>query len=219
MNKMSLSFTGLERLEGGQQGIEGFFGNRPTPSTSVSPRKPDPPVKRQRTSSPIERITHPSEKTSSRGVVDTQKRPRLPTLHTGSNSGSKTKTDFFSNSNSHSIKKNGESSTRLPIVAPSEEDEVIEIIESDIPPTDSTGQWACPKCGFRTDQGVDPSQQKDQRQEHEDFHFAQDLQDAGSSPVRSKTVSGIGTTTTTKKKKKAEGIKAFFTPKPTVKKE
>jgi DNA polymerase eta len=217
MNKMSLSFTGLERLEGGQQGIEGFFGNKPTPSTSVSPRKPDPPVKRQRTSSPIERITQPSEKTTSRGITDTQKRPRLPTLHAGSSSGSKTKTDFFTNSNS--IKKNGESSTRPPFVAPSEDDEVIEIIESDIPPSNDTGQWACPKCGFRTDQGVDQSQQKDQRQEHEDFHFAQDLQDAGSSPVRTKTASGIGTTTTTKKKKKVEGIKAFFAPKSAVKKE
>lgn len=211
---MSLSFTGLEKLEGGQQGIEGFFGNKPPAlaGTSSSPRKPDHSAKRQRTSSPIEHINQPAEAAILRGAADTQKRPRLPTLHTGS----KAKTDFFSNP---TIKKNGESSTQ-PIVA-SGEDEVIEIIESDLPQTNDAGQWACPRCSFRTDEGVDESQRRDQRQEHEDFHFAQDLQDAGSSPVRSKTASGIGTgtATTAKKKKKVEGIKAFFTPKPAVKKE
>lgn len=120
------------------------------------------------------------------------------------------------------MKKNGESSTSFiqPVVAPSADDEVIEIIESDIPSSDNAEQWSCPKCSFRTEIGVEEAQQRDQRQEHEDFHFAQDLQDAGSSPVRSKTASGIGTSTTTKKKKKkVEGIKAFFTPKPAVKKE
>jgi len=213
---MSLSFTGLEKLEGGQQGIEGFFGNKPPAlaGTSSSPRKADHIAKRQRTSSPIEHHNQPAQAAISKGAADTLKRPRLPTLHTGS----KAKTDFFSNS---TIKKNGESSTSFiqPVVAPSADDEVIEIIELDVPPTDDAGQWACPKCSFRTEQGVDGSQQRDQRQEHEDFHFAQDLQDAGSSPVRSKTASGIGTSTTTKKKKKVEGIKAFFTPKPAVKKE
>lgn len=211
---MSLSFTGLEKLEGGQQGIEGFFGNKPTPSTSLSPRKADHSAKRQRTSSPSERMAS-SEGATPKATGDTQKRPRLPTLHTGA----KAKTDFFSNS---TIKKNGESSTSStqPVVVPSVDDEVIEIIESDITATDDAGQWSCPKCSFRTEKGVEGAQQRDQRQEHEDFHFAQDLQDAGSSPVRSKTASGIGTgTTTTKKKKKVEGIKAFFTPKPAVKKE
>jgi len=213
---MSLSFTGLEKLEGGQQGIEGFFGNKPPAlaGTSSSPRKADHTAKRQRTSSPSERMAL-SEGGIPKATGDTPKRPRLPTLHTGS----KAKTDFFSNT---TIKKNGESSTQS-IVPHDEDDEVIEIIESDIPPEDDVGQWACPKCSFRTEKGVEEAQQRDQRQEHEDFHFAQDLQDAGSSPVRSKPASGIGTgtatTTAKKKKKKVEGIKAFFTPKPAVKKE
>ena len=199
---MSLSFTGLEKLEGGQQGIEGFFGNKPTPSTSLSPRKPDHSAKRQRTSSPSERMAS-SEGAIPKAIGDTQKRPRLPTLHTGS----KAKTDFFSNS---TIKKNGESSTQA-IVPHDEDDEVIEIIESDIPPEDDVGQWACPKCSFRTEKGVEGVQQRDQRQEHEDFHFAQDLQN-GVSPIRPKAVSGIGIGTAKKKKeRKPEGIKAFFT--------
>ncbi|KAJ9100920.1 hypothetical protein QFC20_005336 [Naganishia adeliensis] len=47
VNNLALSFFGLERLEGGQQGIEGFFGAGPAAGGQVSTG-----VKRQRSTSP-----------------------------------------------------------------------------------------------------------------------------------------------------------------------
>jgi DNA polymerase eta len=204
---MSLSFTGLERLEGGQQGIEGFFGNKPI---GESPTKTET-VKRQRSSSPskstnmskdeIKAITPMSE--------SPRKKPRLPTLQSGS-SRSKTGLETF-------LSKKGESSSssrNSPVII--EEDEIIEL---DRPRRAEVGDgdgWSCPKCDFKTNGGLSAIEVKGEKQEHEDFHFAQDLQN-GVSPVRSKAVSGIGTSQ--KKKTKVEGIKAFFTAKPVVKKE
>ena len=74
---------------------------------------------------------------------------------------------------------------------------------------DTIDQWSCPKCNFRTEKGLSELELKGEKQEHEDFHFAQDLQN-GVSPIRPKAVSGIGTAKK-KKEKKPEGIKAFFT--------
>jgi DNA polymerase eta len=227
---MSLSFTGLERLEGGQQGIEGFFGGKP-PTSASSPRKIKvdsgiPVVKRSRSTSPLTRDVKP-DSLASASHPTVAKRPRLPTLHAGPSR----KTGLESFLSGTSTKKNGEPSSSIPTstrVSPlvvDEEDEAIEIIEVNSPKgvNSESGQWTCPKCEYRTT-GVNQSENQGQKQEHEDFHFAQSLQDAGSSPVRSRDASGIGTSSNggmTKKKKikKAEGIKAFFTPKAAKKEE
>jgi DNA polymerase eta len=196
---MSLSFTGLEKLEGGQQGIEGFFGNKPS---GVSPIKPEQ-VKRQRSSSPS--IV---PKTESRIEISPRKKPRLPTLQSGP-LRNKTGLDTF-------LSKNGESSTSRHspvIIDDTDEGEIINLNHPEPNEEAESGQWSCPKCEFKTAQGLDEQDVKGERQEHEDFHFAQDLQN-GVSPIRPKATSGIGT----KKKKKVEGIKAFFTAKPTQKK-
>jgi len=100
--------------------------------------------------------------------------------------------------------------------------EVEEIVEMEVKPRsipvksesillgeDTIDQWSCPKCNFRTEKGLSQSELKGEKQEHEDFHFAQDLQN-GVSPIRPKAVSGIGTAKK-KKERKPEGIKAFFT--------
>jgi DNA polymerase eta len=198
---MSLSFTGLEKLEGGQQGIEGFFGNKPT--TSGSPIKTEQ-IKRQRSSSPsLVPKTEPTIEISPR------KKPRLPTLQSGP-LRNKTGLDTF-------LSKNGESSSTRHspvIIDDADEGDIINLNHPD--PEEEvarSGQWSCPKCEFKTAQGLDEQDVKGEKQEHEDFHFAQDLQN-GVSPNRPKATSGIGT----KKKKKVEGIKAFFTAKSTQKK-
>jgi DNA polymerase eta len=196
---MSLSFTGLEKLEGGQQGIEGFFGNKPS---GVSPIKTEQ-IKRQRSSSPSL-----VSKTECRIEISPRKKPRLPTLQSGP-LRNKTGLDTF-------LSKNGESSSTRHspvIIDDTDGDDVIHLDRHDAEEEAvELGQWSCPKCEFRTAQGLDEQDVKGERQEHEDFHFAQDLQN-GVSPIRPKATSGIGT----KKKKKVEGIKAFFTAKPTKK--
>lgn len=198
---MSLSFTGLEKLEGGQQGIEGFFGNKPI--TGGSPIKSEP-LKRQRSFSPSTSIVPILQSNSE---ASPKKKPRLPTLQSGS-LRNKTGLDSF-------LSKNGESSSSSssrnerwisPVIIDDDE------IEITLPKTEEDGrigQWTCPKCEFKTAQGLDEASLKGEKQEHEDFHFAQDLQN-GISPVRPKVIPGTGP----KKKKKVEGIKAFFTAKP-----
>jgi DNA polymerase eta len=196
---MSLSFTGLEKLEGGQQGIEGFFGNKPTGGSPIKTEQ----LKRQRSSSPS--IV---PKTESRIEISPRKKPRLPTLQSGP-LRNKTGLDTF-------LSKNGESSTSRHspvIIDDTDGDDIINLNHPEPNEDTNSGQWACPKCEFKTAQGLDEQDVKGEKQEHEDFHFAQDLQN-GVSPIRPKATSGIGT----KKKKKVEGIKAFFTAKPTQKK-
>jgi DNA polymerase eta len=200
---MSLSFTGLEKLEGGQQGIEGFFGNKPT--ISGSPIKTEQ-AKRQRSSSPSI-----IPKTESTVEASPRKKPRLPTLQSGP-LRNKTGLDTF-------LSKSGESSTsrHSPVIIDDTDEGDIINLESNHTESNEeakSGQWSCPKCEFRTAQGLDEQDVKGEKQEHEDFHFAQDLQN-GVSPIRPKpkVTPGIGT----KKKKKVEGIKAFFTAKPTKK--
>jgi len=196
---MSLSFTGLEKLEGGQQGIEGFFGNKPI--VSGSPIKSEQ-IKRQRSSSPS--IV---PKTESVLELSPRKKPRLPTLQSGP-LRNKTGLDTF-------LSKNGESSTSRHspvIIDDADEGDIVNLDHPDPNEVETSGQWSCPKCEFKTAHGLDEQEVKGERQEHEDFHFAQDLQN-GVSPIRPKVTSGIGT----KKKKKVEGIKAFFTAKPTKK--
>jgi len=194
---MSLSFTGLEKLEGGQQGIEGFFGNKPIGGSPIKTEQ----IKRQRSSSPT--IVPKTEST-----IDSspRKKPRLPTLESGS-LRNKTGLDTF-------LSKNGESSTPTTrhspvIIDDTDGDDIVHLDGDDASEEGKSGQWSCPKCEFQTAKGLNEQEMKGEKQEHEDFHFAQDLQN-GVSPIRPKAVSGIGT----KKKKKVEGIKAFFTAKP-----
>lgn len=96
------------------------------------------------------------------------------------------------------------------------DDEPIEVIE--YVEEEGGSDWSCPKCGFRPGDHLGDEEKRGQKQEHEDFHFAQELQDAGNSPVRSTALpsgsSTSGTGVKKKKRKKEEGIKAFFAPRP-----
>jgi DNA polymerase eta len=236
---MSLSFTGLERLEGGQQGIEGFFGSNnggtAKPATSVnSPkrhRSPSPMIKPKIKPGAVDTKTdNPTiEAMPTVSAGPSPKKPRLPTLHTGP--ARKTVLDSFLSGSA----KRGESSTSTSKLAgpsiskfvPEESGqasiEVVDFVDDEDQDQDQ-GQvdnanraWICPKCGFEPsveDGGLEKLAEV--RQEHEDFHFAQDLQQAGSSPIRAKTT--VAKPKAKVKKKKEEGIKAFFTPK-AVKKE
>lgn len=75
--------------------------------------------------------------------------------------------------------------------------------------------WKCPRCSFRCTSaavvdGEDPliaaQAFSEQRQEHNDYHYAKDLSE-GRDPEAAKKRAGKG------KKKKPEGIKAFFGPR------
>lgn len=101
--------------------------------------------------------------------------------------------------------------------------------DDDIVLVETAQRWTCPRCKttFKIPEDVPPEDRagnlKHQQAEHEDFHFATDLQN-GPSPVRLSKTSGpgpgggkSGTSTAVGagkvKKKKPEGIKAFFAPK------
>lgn len=257
---MSLSFTGLERLEGGQQGIEGFFagGQVSTPVTKPSSDTTHPSKATGPTSSEVKspkRYRSPSPMIKPK--IETGKKPRLGTLHTGP--ARKTGLESFL-SGKH---KRGESSTSaqaqisartsvpkigvnsdIPPRRKSQEVEVVDLIdndEGDITETEekvdgNNKKWTCPRCGFtpviealsgyenEKEENEESSVQipsgtrtREIRQEHEDFHFAQDLQ-LGVSPVRSRQLTESSKARTgdehlKKKKKKPVGIKAFFAPK------
>jgi DNA polymerase eta len=195
----------LERLEEGQRGIEGFFA-----AGSTKPEVVSPDGKRSRSHSPAVGATE---------INPSPKKPRLPTLHTGKR---KTALESF-------LARKGEPSTPTPVpnipLAPIdvldddvEVDSKTAITESDGLVDVGTENRVCPKCGklltpFDDADGASrASSVKEQRQEHEDYHFALDLQDGdrggggGDQPKPNAKV---------KKKvpKKAEGIKAFFTAK------
>ena len=235
---MSLSFTGLERLEGGQRGIEGFFagGLAPTP-TPKSEDAPMPPSsadvstkvtitspKRHREPSPM---IKPKVKVPSASSTAGHKKPRLETLHTGSKRGGLD--SFLSGSG-----KRGEPSmsTSTQAASKAKSHEIVDLVNDDKDLQDAASNsnvqggdeegWTCPRCGFAPEPAEAEhddieSRKKEERQEHEDFHFAQDLQ-AGDSPVRSRqlhgpTAGGAGGRVK-KKKTKEEGIMAFFAPRP-----
>jgi DNA polymerase eta len=82
----------------------------------------------------------------------------------------------------------------------------------------SDPKWICPRCSavFSAPKkvgGVDETSVVALRQEHEDYHFASDLQggSAGGTPVGASRKGQITSTKVRKKVKSAEGIKAFFT--------
>ncbi|KAK8854812.1 hypothetical protein IAR55_003551 [Kwoniella newhampshirensis] len=116
LNNIALSFTGLERLEEGQRGIEGFFTNsKPPQSSSAMTDRPNLPSTSSSSSSSTTTLptlnstikrplspAHRSSSISSAGPGPSPKKPRLPTLHTGKR---KTVLESFL------AKKNGESSS------------------------------------------------------------------------------------------------------------
>lgn len=195
---MSLSFAGLERLEEGQKGIEGFFAAK-----SVTPaRAGDTPRK--------EPAAAPSA--ASAGAASVKKpQPRLPTLHTKRRSP----LDGFLTKPGQSASDAGPSRSRRTTPSPAE---VIDLVGEEQSVEDDTmgeGEWRCPKCGVTLRETGDEAagNVEAQRQEHEDYHFALSLQN-GPSPKRAKVTAKTGNEGTKGKVKKKEGIKAFFAPKP-----
>jgi DNA polymerase eta len=231
---MALSFTGLERLEEGQQGIEGFFPagvSKPTahPDTVVkgSINESAEGAKRSRPLSPkLESKAEPSSK-----------KTRLPTLHTGKR---KTGLESF-------LIKNGESSSaakeRLPPPKTIEiEGDDADEVGDHTRPTLKTEQsskdgvdqaaadsesggigrrWMCSQCNtIFAEPDAFGRTLAEQKQEHEDYHFALSLQDDGSNDsrpfgsTRYKEMPMLkGRPKVKSKGRKPEGIKAFFAPK------
>lgn len=83
----------------------------------------------------------------------------------------------------------------------------------EILPEDPT--WLCPKCGtiLRSDEDLEPDERflsvLDMKRDHEDYHFALELQSA--TELSSRPTDGVRKIK--KKRKKAGGIAAFFRPK------
>ena len=224
---MALAFNGLERLEGGQQGIEGFFGSgagagQPSVKGNVTPTMSD--KKRSRSSSPIPVPLDPlpaPARTASSSTADGSplKKPRLPTLHTGKERRKTALDTFLVN------RQNGESSTTpTPPPPPSHRSmspATAEVPRLSVPDTkiiddyDTEAKetlWTCPKCGKHltpppdAESGIRMSLLAELKQEHEDYHFALELQEGGPTPRKALAAK-------VKKKPKPEGIKAFFAPK------
>ncbi|WRT68367.1 uncharacterized protein IL334_005343 [Kwoniella shivajii] len=243
LNNIALSFTGLERLEGGQQGIENFFA-QPQLKSSIPPpiksedQRPALLNKESSSTSTIPTINNlakrplsPDQTPSSSSLVSSAgpspKKPRLPTLHTGTVK-KKMGLDAF-------LSKKGESSTPNYYVkreeSPSlnvkndlkhfvldDDEDDIGLVEGINPSkVAEDGTWTCPKCShpFTAEASSEDKASivKALKQEHEDWHFAMSLQDGGDSSVPKRPKVAAGSGGTKKKKKKVEGIKAFFKPK------
>ena len=229
--QIALSFTGLERLEEGQRGIESFFGSKPPVSAnSVG----NDNVKRARSESPVTPLlsssTSVTPASADTPLGPSPKKPRLPTLHTGKR---KSGLDLFLVKNGESSRQSGTSPSPVPTLPAVP----IEIIDDDEPPSptpmptlperfvelpeESQTSWSCPRCQavFAAPAQMEAPGAKvfvqAQKQEHEDYHYALDLQD-GDRPSSSARPppAVIGGGKGKVKKKKAEGIKAFFAPKP-----
>lgn len=222
LNNMALAFNGLERLEGGQQGIEGFFGSGQVAAKgTVTPTKSD--KKRSRSSSPIPVVLDPqpvAARPTSSSTADASplKKTRLPTLHTGKERRKTALDTFLAN------RKTGESSTTptppppahrsnspAAAVAPRlhvPDTKIIDDYDTEAKET----LWTCAKCGKHftpppdAESGARMALLADLKQEHEDYHFALELQEGGPTPRKAPAAK-------VKKKTKPEGIKAFFAPK------
>ena len=211
--QIALTFAGLEKLEEGQRGIEGFFS-----ADSVSRSKPASPMPEDMEEIilipapevPAKRPIPSPMNAVSEASGSSPKKPRLPTLHT---SKRKTALESFlakkaaSNDDSVAPLANGHglaeaSSSRVVV---SDVDETVSVL-------DDEGAWTCPKCqavltvSDETDVEDRSRRLEEQRREHADYHFALDLQQGTTPPKR--------TEPKPRKKKKGEGgIKAFFAPK------
>lgn len=236
--QIALSFTGLEKLEEGQKGIESFFGAK-----AIAPNT-DAGVKRGRSSSPFTPETPGTPGTPATSVSSatplgpSPKKPRLPTLHTGKR---KTGLETFLAKTGESSKSLSISSARAGSVQPVKQEvtdvtevfaavdpvevEIVELSESEVTNLGTQARdgsaWTCPRCSASFAAPEDLQLESAavyitaQRQEHDDWHFAMDLHDgdrSGSTSTRP-TSSAAANSRPKVKKKKAEGIKAFFAPK------
>ncbi|WWD19039.1 hypothetical protein CI109_103497 [Kwoniella shandongensis] len=202
LNNIALSFTGLERLEEGQRGIETFFLNPKPKSTLPKERPPPLPTSASSSSSTtlptLKRPLSPPHRSSSLSSAGpSPKKPRLPTLHTGKR---KTVLESFL------AKKNGESSSSArsesPSLAatPTPNIDLDDDDDDDVSPTpevgpqhlenealstsmmEAEGVWKCHKCGAVLTAPQDREGERarvlaDMKQEHEDWHYALSLQD------------------------------------------
>lgn len=195
-------------MEDGQRGIEGFFA----PSAK---RPRDEEGKNHQPSSGSTGTSGAS------GVDAAPKRARLPTLYTGPKTP--TPLESFLAKGKKKAENGRTDSDEVvvldsePSAAPSAEP-AVKPEGSAEPEETSSGGWTCPRC---SESFVPPDMEEEdrtdwvarQRAEHEDWHFAADLQ-AQYGGVQGSASSTQGRTNgEAKKKKKPEGIKAFFAPK------
>ncbi|EIW67292.1 hypothetical protein TREMEDRAFT_12962, partial [Tremella mesenterica DSM 1558] len=203
VNNMALAFNGLEKLEDGQKGIEGFFSNPSNlkrPHERLRSKSPHPPSEEAQTST----STPPPKGESP------MKKPRLPTLHTGKEKRKTVLETFLRNST------NSPSLSEVTKVDADPPDVVSDIVVGTAEQEDAE-TWSCPRCKerftlsrFGSMEGEDVvdveernKRMREVQQEHEDYHFAKDLQE-GVEPRRAPVA---------QVKRKAEGIKAFFRPR------
>lgn len=236
LNVIALSFTGLEKLEEGQQGIEGFFSNTKPKAADESTIGPSSSTTMPRVISKLNNISKrtrsPSSDSSSTiptavEVLPSKKvRPMnqpLSKRKKGLDAFLIKKPSDVTSSSSHSnISTPSSASVSDLEITPIEPPQSSRISSHTKTDMDS---WTCPKCAqtFTVPDELDLGEEqvgllRSMKQEHEDWHFAKSLQDGGdgnggtSAPGqrRSNTTPSLGQ----KEKRNVEGIRAFFTPKP-----
>ncbi|KAL7422809.1 N-acetyltransferase eso1 [Cryptotrichosporon argae] len=257
LNNIALAFTGLEQLEGGQQGIESFFGNgskhartpSPPPPRPVRLVTPEPPT--ATTPPDVAALPAPARSSSTASASSagpSPKKPRLPTLHTGKARPRSGLNAFLAppesearpapgrvNAAASSSRPLGAAATHRAMAGGGRADRVkadggmAEGAEADGGGTaeQPAGTWTCPKCahtfGIEPDAAGRARSVDEQRQEHDDWHFALELDGGGvvaGTDARTGAGTGTGAGTQASKRrdagggrpaKKKKGIEAFFT--------
>ncbi|WVQ74905.1 hypothetical protein IAR50_004513 [Cryptococcus sp. DSM 104548] len=239
LNNIALSFTGLEKLEEGQQGIEGFFATAKPAQRSI---KADPDY-----SSTMSRPSdgESSTKRAHSPTLPANHVPKKPRLDTLNDTEPKTslqaflaKTEASSSNSRPSISRTSSLSNRDPEGrSPAGAPEVFVVDDSDDEAEteaqpDAKTSWKCGKCKQVLSLPEELAMLEDERpdllramkQEHEDWHLAKSLQDqdGGGGPagtgrrIQSKASGSRAREkqkTGTVGKRKKEGIQAFFGPK------
>jgi DNA polymerase eta len=193
LSNIGISFTGLEKLEEGQRGIEGFFSVGATSALAVK---------------------RPREREDSVDVVPNvepeAKRRAAPTAEP------RTALDAFLARGSVTASDKHKGQSPVPDVGATESE--APTATADTPTTDDGVSWSCPKCD-KVLSAPSAEYLAHPRQEHEDYHFALDLQATyGTGPSTPVNTTARSTTTRPapsrpKNIKKPAGIKAFFAPK------